>query len=98
VDLASEAVRQAKNAVTAGLDGVVASSHEVGALRLELGVAPLLVVPGIRHRGEPRDDQHRVATPGEAVRAGATHLVVGRPILRAADPAVAWAEVEAEMH
>ncbi len=53
------------------------------------------MVPGIRRAGDAAGDQARVATPEAAVAAGATHLVVGRPILEAADPAAAWAEFQA---
>jgi len=96
-DLGAEAIRQARHAIGAGLDGVVASPHEVGALRAALGTEPLIVVPGVRRPGDPMDDQRRTATPGEAVLAGATHLVVGRSVLRAADPVEAWDAIREEM-
>jgi orotidine-5'-phosphate decarboxylase len=57
----------------------------------------LIVVPGVRRPGDPMDDQRRTATPGEAVLAGATHLVVGRSVLRAADPVEAWDAIREEM-
>lgn len=79
----------AKLAVDAGADGLVCSPHEVAMLREELGPAPLLVTPGIRAAGEEKGDQKRTLSAEEAVRAGATHLVVGRPILEAKDPAQA---------
>lgn len=69
-----------------GLDGLVCSAQEAGALRQRHGNTPMLVTPGIRPAGLARDDQHRVMTPAEAIRAGASQLVVGRPITRAADP------------
>ena len=92
VDLSAEAERQARVAVGAGLQGVVCSPHEVALLRARLGPAPLIVVPGIRRRSDLVGDQARVATAREATTNGATHLVVGRPIFQAADPALAFDE------
>ena len=89
-DLGFEAERLARAAVAAGLRGVVASGHEVGLLRETLGPDPWIVVPGIRLAGDPGGDQTRIVTPAEAVRRGATHLVVGRPISQAADPAAVY--------
>jgi len=74
----------------AGLRGVVASGQELGLLREALGPEPWIVVPGIRGNGEPVGDQLRTITPADAVRRGATHLVVGRPITGASDPASAY--------
>jgi len=88
-DLVAESTRLAGEAMRAGLRGVVCSAHEVGALRGVVGPAGWLVVPGIRRRGDGVGDQQRTAGPAEAVASGATHLVVGRPILEAADPAAA---------
>lgn len=73
-------------ALTAGLDGLVASAQEVEHLRHRFGPKPLLITPGIRPTGSAAGDQKRVATPTLAVRAGSNFLVVGRPILEAADP------------
>ncbi len=89
VALVDETVRQAKAAVSAGLAGVVCSAAEVASVRRVLPEETLLVVPGIRREKDTAGDQVRFATPGEAVRAGATHLVVGRPVLQAPDPAAA---------
>ncbi len=92
-DLGAEAERLARLAVSAGLKGVVASGHELGLLRAVLGPGPLMVVPGIRLPDETSpaaDDQVRSMGPGEAARLGATHLVVGRPITQASDPAAAY--------
>jgi orotidine-5'-phosphate decarboxylase len=98
VRLLDEAARLARSAVSAGLAGVVCSPLEVERLRSGLGPEPLLVVPGIRRPGDRDDDQSRTATPAEAVRQGATHLVVGRPIHQAADPAAVLAEYLAALH
>ena len=89
-DVGFEAERLARAALQAGLRGVVASGQEVGFLREALGPTPWIVVPGIRPPGEPAGDQVRTIEPAEAVRRGATHLVVGRPITAARDPAGAY--------
>ena len=84
-------------ALESGADGVVCSPREVGQLRTLLPSGALLVTPGVRPAGTATGDQKRVATPGAAVRDGATHLVVGRPILEAPDPAGAACAILAEM-
>ncbi|MGH8622621.1 MAG: orotidine-5'-phosphate decarboxylase [Burkholderiales bacterium] len=89
-DVGFEAERLARAALQAGLRGIVASGHEVGLLREALGPTPWIVVPGIRSPGEPAGDQRRTIEPAEAVRRGATHLVVGRPITEARDPVAAY--------
>ena len=89
-DLGLEVERLARSARDAGLRGVVASGFEVGLLREALGAELWLVVPGIRGPDAAPDDQSRTVTPGEAVRRGATHLVVGRPITGARDPEAAY--------
>ena len=89
-DLGMEVVRLARLARDAGLRGVVASGHEVSLLREALGAEAWLVVPGIRAPTDAPGDQARTVTPGEAVRRGATHLVVGRPITGARDPLTAY--------
>jgi orotidine-5'-phosphate decarboxylase len=76
-------------ALAAGCHGVVCSAHEAGAMRELLGRQALIVCPGIRLAGEQPDDQKRVSTPAAALGAGASHIVAGRPILRAQDPAAA---------
>jgi len=92
------AVKLARLARQAGLDGVVASPREVRAIRRACGKDFLIVVPGIRPEVEggsrrspkrKKDDQARVATPAEAIRAGADYLVIGRPITAAPDPVAA---------
>ena len=92
-DLGFEAERLARTAVEAGLRGVVASGHELALLRAALGPDPWMVVPGIRMPDETAGDQVRTVTPADAVRRGATHLVVGRPITGAADPAAAYRRI-----
>ena len=82
-----EVLRLAALALSNGCRGVVASAHEAAALRDDLGQDFLIVTPGVRPAGSGRDDQARVVTPSEAIAAGATHIVVGRPITEAADPA-----------
>jgi len=89
-DVGFEAERLARGALQAGLRGVVASGQELGLLREALGPEPLIVVPGVRAPGEAAGDQVRTIEPAEAVRRGATHLVVGRPITAARDPVAAY--------
>jgi len=84
-------------AVGAGAHGLVCSPREAGALRAALGPGALLVTPGVRPAGGAVGDQKRVATPADAIRAGATHLVVGRPVLGAPDPRAAALAIRAEM-
>jgi orotidine-5'-phosphate decarboxylase len=92
VRLLDEAARLARMGISAGLAGVVCSPLEVDRIRTGVGPDPLIVVPGIRRPGDPAGDQVRTATPAEVVGQGATHLVVGRPILNSADPRGALAE------
>ena len=81
----------------AGVRGIVASSREVSMLREKFGDEMRIVVPGIRPSGAAAQDQSRTATPGEAIRSGAGFIVVGRPILQAADPAAAADAIVAEI-
>jgi orotidine-5'-phosphate decarboxylase len=81
----------------AGLDGVVASAHEVEAIRRACGPRFLVVVPGIRPVSAESNDQTRVATPEQAIRAGADFLVVGRPVSAAPDPAAAARAIAEEI-
>ncbi|HEY0351562.1 MAG TPA: orotidine-5'-phosphate decarboxylase [Gemmatimonadales bacterium] len=96
VDLSREVERQALVAAAAGLRGVVCSPLEVSLLRRRLGPDLHIVVPGIRRRSDPAEDQVRVATAQDASSHGATHLVVGRPVLQALDPAAALEEIVRE--
>jgi orotidine-5'-phosphate decarboxylase len=86
-NVVDQALRLAAVALSNGCRGVVASAHEASSLREELGQDFVIVTPGVRPAGTGRGDQVRVVTPAEAVAAGATHIVVGRPITDAADPA-----------
>ncbi|HWS55168.1 MAG TPA: orotidine 5'-phosphate decarboxylase / HUMPS family protein, partial [Pyrinomonadaceae bacterium] len=90
--------RLARLTADAGLDGVVASPHEIAAVRAAARREGFLVVtPGVRPASSSHDDQRRVMTPAEAVRAGAGYLVVGRAVLRAPDPARAARAIVEEM-
>ena len=86
-----------RNAVRAGVDGLVCSPLEVGALRKIVGPDKLLVTPGVRSPGAAKGDQKRVATPAQAMADGASHLVIGRQITRAADPNKAAREILKEL-
>ena len=92
----SEVRRLGEMALQSGVDGLVCSAAELDSLR-EAAPGTARVVPGIRPRGVAAGDQSRVATPGDAVRGGASHLVVGRPILEAEDPAGAYHEILEEI-
>ena len=95
---ANDAVRRlATLAVEAGARGLVCSPQEVAAVRAEVGDDILLVTPGVRPAGTDVNDQARVATPEEAMRAGADLLVIGRPITGAADPGAAAAAIAASL-
>jgi orotidine-5'-phosphate decarboxylase len=90
VVISEEAERLTRIALGAGISGLVCSPHL-------LGPAAPIVVPGIRRRSDGVGDQARVSTAGDAARLGATHLVVGRPVLQARDPAAAFRELAAEV-
>jgi len=90
-------MRLAELARASGCDGVVSSPHEVAAIKASCGAEFLAVSPGIRPAGAALNDQARIATPADAVRAGADVLVVGRPIMNAPDPAAAADAIRDEM-
>lgn len=92
-----QVLRLGEMAVAAGCSGIVSSAHEVKALRAKLGNDFLAVTPGVRPAGTARGDQARVVTPAEAIAAGATHIVVGRPITAAADPVLAANQILKEI-
>ncbi len=87
----------ARLAKDAGMDGVVASPKEVGLIRKACGEGFAIVTPGVRPTFASQDDQKRVTTPGDALRAGADYLVIGRPISAAADPVTAAKMILEEM-
>ena len=96
-DMKAQVEALGRLACSNGADGIVCSPKEVAAMRAALGPAALLVTPGVRPAGAAVGDQKRVATPGQAVKDGSTHLVVGRPVLEAADPCAAALAIAAEM-
>ena len=92
-----EAIRLANLASENGIDGVVCSPHEASRMRSILGPDALVVTPGVRPAGAELGDQSRVATPASAIAAGASHIVVGRPITGADDPVAAYEAIAAEL-
>jgi orotidine-5'-phosphate decarboxylase len=97
-DVGAVTVERARRAFDAGADGVIASPREAAAIRaLPQADGRLIVTPGVRPAGAATNDQKRVATPAEAIRAGADHVVVGRPVTAAADPAAAARAIAAEI-
>lgn len=93
----AQVARLAALAQQSGLDGVVCSAHEAAQLKSRCGDAFLKVTPGIRPSFAAADDQQRIMTPAQAMVAGSTHLVIGRPITQAKDPMAALALVEQEL-
>ena len=96
--MADRVTRLAKLAKAAGLDGVVASPQEAAGIRAACGDDFLIVTPGVRPAGASLDDQSRIATPAQALKNGATHLVIGRPIRAAKDPKAAALSILKEMN
>ncbi|QDZ12203.1 orotidine-5'-phosphate decarboxylase [Devosia ginsengisoli] len=97
-DTAGLVALRAQQARDAGIGGLVASAHEAEMVRTIVGPKMAIVTPGIRPAGSALGDQKRAMTPGDALAAGATHLVVGRPVIAAADPAAAARSILAEMN
>lgn len=95
-DVGREADRLAAMVREAGLAGVVCSAAEAARLRATMGPGGAIVTPGIRLAGDAVHDQRRVRTAGQAFRDGATHVVVGRPVTGASDPAAAFARIVAD--
>jgi orotidine-5'-phosphate decarboxylase len=91
-------LHRARMAREAGFDGVIASGQEAAGIRAAVGPGFLIVTPGIRLTGGTTDDQERVMTPEHAIAAGADHIVVGRPITQASDPAGAAATFQNHIH
>jgi orotidine-5'-phosphate decarboxylase len=94
-DVTGEVGRLARMAAIAGLRGIVAAGHDIAVARRAFGNDPWIVVPGVRRPTDSAGDQARTIAPGAAVGAGATHLVVGRSITQAPDPAAVYQEIRA---
>ena len=92
-----QVLRLARLGIANGIDGLVASPHEAKMLRAEFGEKIKIVTPGIRPAGSSPGDQKRFSTPRDAIEAGADYLVIGRPIIAAADPNAAVQQVVAEL-
>ena len=91
--LAERVSRLAGLAKDCGLDGVVCSPHEAADLSQSLGSDFALVTPGVRPEGSAAGDQTRIMTPAQAIKAGSTYLVIGRPITQAPDPVAALNQI-----
>lgn len=96
-DPADQVMRLARLAHQSGLDGLVCSAHEAAELHNEFGAGFKLVTPGVRPAGADSGDQRRVMTPEQALQAGASYLVIGRPITQAADPFAAFEQIQQQI-
>ena len=92
-----QVVHLAEHALGAGSQGLVCSSLELAPLRAKFGRDPIIVTPGIRPAGSAADEQKRIMTPAAAAQAGSDYIVVGRPILRAEDPAAAALAIQSDL-
>ena len=97
VEPMDEVLRLAGLVASAGAHGIVCSGLEAGAVRARFGQRLNLLVPGVRPAGEATHDQARVVTPGEAVRAGARYIIIGRAVTKAADPTAAMDRINQEI-
>ena len=95
--MAESVLRLATIALAHGCQGIVTSAREAAMVRAELGDDFAIVTPGVRPAGSSVGDQVRVVTPAEAIKAGASHIVVGRPVTHAADPAAAARAILADI-
>jgi orotidine-5'-phosphate decarboxylase len=96
-ELREQVLRLARMAMEAGMDGVLASPLEIQAIRKVCGPKFLIVTPGIRMAHELHDDQRRISSPREAIKAGADYIVVGRPVTAARDPVAITRQILKEM-
>ena len=94
---ADQVMTLAKLANSCGLDGVVCSAHEAQAIKNKIGDGFILVTPGIRPGGSNKNDQSRIMTPAEAIKAGSDYLVIGRPVTLAPDPLQVLKAIEQEI-
>ncbi|MBI4733735.1 MAG: orotidine 5'-phosphate decarboxylase [Rubrobacteridae bacterium] len=95
--MSDQVVTMALLAENCGLDGVVASPHELKAIREAVGKEFIVVTPGIRDAGDAMQDQQRVMNATDAIKSGASYIVVGRPVLKAEDPAQAAAKIVSQI-
>jgi len=95
--VAEQVLGLARLAAACGLDGVVCSAQEATRLKKALGKDFILVTPGIRPAGSAHDDQQRIMTPAEAIKAGSDYLVIGRPVTQAVDPLKVLREINAQI-
>ncbi|MDP4880264.1 MAG: orotidine-5'-phosphate decarboxylase [Opitutales bacterium] len=93
----AQVIHLANLSLNAGIQGLVCSSLELNPLRARFGQNPIIVTPGIRPAGSSADEQKRIMTPHAAACAGSSYIVVGRPILKADDPAAAAKAIQAEL-
>lgn len=97
IGVADLVVRRARQTYEAGCAGLICSAGDIANVRAAVGQGLTLITPGIRPAGDAVGDQKRVMTPGDAIRAGADHLVIGRPITAAPDPCAALSAILAEI-